>query len=112
MRELCLADAINNGVNHDGTRPARGLFILLRWRPEAKVLAQPKLAAPSTSLVFEDTPPIPRFGRTGTASFVHASKALLSVRKINIRRRSGTNLQCCTASPIPHNAQLFETSSK
>jgi hypothetical protein len=107
-----LANAVYNGVYHDGTRPARGLFILLSGWPKAKIVAKPKLAAPSTPLAFEDAPAILRFGCTSTASLVHPSKALLSVREINIRRGTGANVERYTASPIPHNAQLFDTSTE
>ena len=112
VRGLSPANAINNGVYHNDARPARGPFILLRRRPEAKVVVKPKLAAPSAPLVFEDAPAILTLGCTGAAPLVRAPKALLGIRKIHIRRGSRANVERLPASPIPHNAQLFNTSIK
>jgi hypothetical protein len=45
------------------------------------------------------------------APLVHAPNALLRVGKINIRRRSGANIERFTAYPTPDNAELFDTSA-
>ena len=55
---------------------------------------------------------VSRLGSARSAPLVDVSKALLSVRKFDICRGTGTNVERLAASTIPDNAQLFNAGTK